>query len=81
MSKASKNLKSRSPDDPPTHEEDPILSLTEAAEWAGVATSTMWKWVWSGALESVLLPNGMRKVRKSQVEAILRSSGRDLLGS
>jgi len=59
---------------PPTHAEDPILSLREAAEQFGKSSQTVGRWIHDGLLRVIRLPSGMPGVRQSDVDAFLGGS-------
>lgn len=50
--------------------EDPILSLTEAAERLGVTPQAILRWAESGKLHYVLSPGGLKKFRESAIKRI-----------
>lgn len=54
-----------------THKDDPFLHLSTVADALGRSPQTIGRWVAEGALPSIMQPNGMRKVRKSQLVAWL----------
>ena len=62
--------------DPPTHEEDPILSCGDVGRQLGKHRTTIWRWVTTGLLEAVRMPGnpGQVGVRKSEVNKILEAS-------
>jgi excisionase family DNA binding protein len=57
-----------SPDDPG----DPILTTREAAKLLGIAVSTAQLWIENGLLPAWKTPGGHRRVRWSDVSALLR---------
>lgn len=63
--------------DPPTHAEDPILSLHEVARQIGKSPQTIGRWVKDGLIAAIRMPNGFAGVRKSEVNKFLRSSALD----
>ena len=69
-----RNPPPRKDTDPPTHDEDPIITLAEVARQTGKHVSTISRWVQSGLLEVVQWPSGLPAVRQSQVNAILGAS-------
>lgn len=60
--------------DPPTHKEDPMLTLSEVARQLGKHPSTIGRWVADGLLKAVPLPGGRLAIRKSQVNQFLGGS-------
>ena len=60
--------------DPPTHEEDPILTLTEVARQLNKHPTTIKQWVIDGLLQAVQMPSGLYAVRKSEVNKFLGGS-------
>jgi predicted site-specific integrase-resolvase len=60
--------------DPPTHEEDPILNLTEVARQLGKHPTTIKQWCIDGLLIAIKLPSGLYGVRKSEVNKFLGGS-------
>jgi excisionase family DNA binding protein len=60
--------------EPPTHEVDPLLNLSEVARQIGKSPQTIARWVQDGLLSAVRLPSGLMAVRKSQVNQFLGSS-------
>jgi hypothetical protein len=60
--------------DPPTHEQDPILNLTEVARQLGKHPSTIKDWCVQGLLIPVKMPSGLYGVRKSEVNKFLGGS-------
>lgn len=63
--------------DSPTHAEDPILSLHEVARQIGKSPQTIGRWLKDGLLAYIRMPNGLRGVRKSEVNKFLGSSALD----
>ena len=53
------------------HADDPILNLSAVAEALGRSPQTIGRWVADGCMPSILMPNGLRKVRKSVLMAWL----------
>src|SRR5690349_8761706 len=51
---------------------DPVLTTREAARLLGIAVSTAQLWIESGALPAWKTPGGHRRVRLSDVSALLR---------
>jgi len=64
--------------DPPTHAEDPILSLAEVGRQIGKSHQTIGRWVKDGLLAAIRTPNGLVGVRKSEVNKFLGSSALDV---
>lgn len=56
---------------PPTHEEDPILSLSEVGRQLGKTPTTISNWIRDGLLQAVRMPSGLFGVRKSAVNKFL----------
>jgi hypothetical protein len=50
-----------------TDKDDPFLHLSTVANALGRSPQTIGRWVVDGCLPSVIMPNGMRKIRKSQL--------------
>ena len=55
---------------------DPILTTREAAKLLGIAVSTAQQWIENGALPAWKTPGGHRRVRLSDVSALLRERAR-----
>lgn len=51
--------------------DEPLLSPREAADRLQVSETSVRRWVKLGRLKAIRLPSGRRKVRLSEVEAIL----------
>jgi excisionase family DNA binding protein len=56
----------------PRDGEDPILTTREAARLLGIAVSTAQQWTETGVLPAWKTPGGHRRVRQSDVSALLR---------
>lgn len=54
-----------------THEDDPILTFSEAARLIGRHRSTIQRWVDQGKIKSMTLPGSRRAVRRSEIDKIL----------
>jgi len=52
-------------------ESNPLLSVGSVAKMLGVTPATVRKWCDDKIIEYTLLPTGVRRIRKSQVDAIL----------
>jgi hypothetical protein len=64
----------RSEPDPPTHEDDPIITLAEVGRQTGLSRSTISRWVQSGAFEAEKIlrkPNGLPAIRQSAINTFL----------
>jgi len=59
---------------PPTHDEDPLLTISEVARQIGKHPSTISRWVSDGLLQAIRMPSGLPAVRKSDLNAFLGSS-------
>lgn len=59
-------------DQPPTHQEDPIVSINEAGRLIGVSWHTVASYVNGGILNYIRYPGGKIGVRMSEVNEILR---------
>ena len=59
------------PTELPTHEEDPILTYSEAAEQIGKHRTTVARWVNEGLIKAGKHPSGLPGIRQSQVDKIL----------
>lgn len=55
---------------------DYLLSVGEAAALAGVHADTLKRWERAGRITSLRTPTGHRRFRRSDVEALLVTSGR-----
>lgn len=53
--------------------DQPFLSIPEAAAELPVSETTLRRWVKAGLLAAIRLPSGRRKIRRSDIEAILAS--------
>lgn len=51
-----------------SHDEDPMLTFSEAAELIGKSAPTIHRWVNEGLLAAVRDPSGLRRIRKSELE-------------
>lgn len=62
--------------DPPTHQEDPILKLAEVARQLGRSPQTIARWCQDGLLKALPHPDGfgILGVRKSEVNKFLGAS-------
>lgn len=63
--------------DPPTHEEDPLLNVSEVGRQLGKAPATILNWIRDGLLNAVRGPSGLWSVRKSEVNKFLGGSALD----
>ena len=50
-----------------THQDDPILHLSTVAAALGRSPQTIGRWVTEECLPSIPQPNGLRKIRKSEL--------------
>lgn len=50
-----------------SHSEDPMLTYTEAGELIGKSRTTLRRWVEEGLLRSFRDPNGLSRIRKSEL--------------
>lgn len=57
----------------PDDGDDPILTTREAARMLGIAVSTAQQWIENGAIPAWKTPGGHRRVRLSDVNALLRA--------
>ena len=64
--------KTKRPPVPPTHEDDPILTLTEVAERLGKHRRTAGRWITEKMLPGVRMPSGIIGVRESHVNKLLQ---------
>jgi excisionase family DNA binding protein len=65
------------PTDESVIEEDspePLLTASEVARRAKVHTDTIRRWAEAGLLESITLPSGHRRFRRSAVDEMLKPS-------
>lgn len=60
--------------EPKTHQEDPILTLSEVGRQLGKSDMTIRRWVHDGLLQSIRMPSGLPGVRKSEVNKFLGGS-------
>jgi excisionase family DNA binding protein len=51
-----------------------LITVTEAAEEAGVAASTIYRWIQSGLLSSRLFPDGRQAIALAELEEIREGS-------
>ncbi len=51
-----------------SHQEDPLLTFTEAAELIGKSSSTIRSWVDQGLIAAHRDPSGLRRIRRSEFE-------------
>lgn len=49
-----------------------LLTTSEVAKLLGVTRGTIWRWVRDGRLPAVTLPTGTLRVRREDVERLLR---------
>lgn len=52
--------------------DQPFLSIPETAATLDVSESSVRRWVKSGRLKSIRLPSGRAKIRREDIESILR---------
>ena len=57
--------------EPPTHEEDPILTCAEVGRVIGKHRATIWRWCSDGSITAIRMPSNHFGVRKSEVNKIL----------
>lgn len=50
-----------------SHAEDPMLTYTEAGELIGKSRTTLRRWVEEGLLRSFRDPNGLSRIRRSEL--------------
>jgi excisionase family DNA binding protein len=62
---------------PPTHQEDPIISVNEAARRVGKHHNTVQNWIRSGLLRAVRTQDRILGVRESALNKLLESSEMD----
>jgi len=60
--------------DPPTHQEDPILTQAEVARQLGYHPSTIHRLIAWGLLKGVKMPGGIYRIRKSEINKFLGGS-------
>lgn len=80
MAKGQENRISQTRQQPPTHEEDPLLSFNEVGRRLGRHPTTVAGWVKDGLLEATREPGGLRRVRTSEVNKILAGASGTLAG-
>lgn len=56
---------------PPSHEEDPLLTLSEVGRQLGKSPQTVGRWCQEKLLEFVRLPSGLIAIRQSVVDKFL----------
>lgn len=61
-------------DHPPTHEDDPILTVTDVARQLGKSHTTISRWVNDGLLVAIRQPSGLWGIRRSEVNKFLGGS-------
>lgn len=59
---------------PPTHKEDPLLTITEVAERLGKSHTTIRRWIDDGLLPAVRMPSGLFNVRQSEANRFLETT-------
>jgi hypothetical protein len=59
---------------PPTHEQDPLISCAETARQIGKSPQTVARWCREGLLRAVKMPSGHYGVRQSQINQLLQAS-------
>lgn len=59
---------------PPTHEDDPILTISEVGRQVGKSHTTIARWVHDGLLKAIRMPSGLLGIRRSEVNAFLGGS-------
>lgn len=62
---------------PPTHEQDPLLSPSEVARALGKHPNTIYQWIRDGLLDAIRHPSGRVVVRRSVVNKLLTNSALD----
>lgn len=77
MSTVAKKRLEQDENDPPTHQEDPILTLSEVGRQLGKSFDTINRWCRDGLLQYVRMPSGLFGVRKSEVNKFLGGSALD----
>ncbi len=58
-------------------ENDPYISVKEAAKMLGVSTATIRQWCDKGIIKCLRLPTGFRRIKRSEIEKILKSEKKD----
>jgi excisionase family DNA binding protein len=66
--------KANSVADPPTHQDDPLLTPSEVGRQLGKSPNTIVNWIRDGLLNAVRMPSGLWAVRKSEVNKLLTAS-------
>jgi excisionase family DNA binding protein len=51
----------------PTNADDPILNLSTVADALGKSPTTIGRWIEEGVIPHIRMPNGLAKVRRSQL--------------
>lgn len=59
---------------PLTHEDDPFLTPAEVGRQLGMSAQTIGRWIQDGLIIATFFPNDRWKVRKSEVNRLLRGS-------
>jgi excisionase family DNA binding protein len=67
-------MSSQSDSNPPTHEDDPILTISEVGRQLGKSPQTIARWCRDGLLAAVRLPSSLFGIRKSEVNKFLGGS-------
>ena len=60
--------------DPPTHEDDPFVTLAEVGRQIGMSQQTVKRWVLSKLIEAHARPSGLWSVRQSEINKFLRGT-------
>jgi len=56
-----------------TEEQEPLLTVAEAAERCHVHRKTLERWIREGHLEAITFPTGTIRIRESEVAKLLSS--------
>lgn len=70
--------KSQSQPDPPTHQEDPLLTPEAVGRLIGKTGRTVRNWCADGLMEAIRQPGGLWMVRRSVVNKFLAGSCLDV---
>ena len=57
-----------------THEDDPILTMSEVARRVGKSPQTVARWIHDGLLRAIRHPSGLPGIRQSEVNKFLGGS-------
>lgn len=61
---------------PKTHQEDPLLTQSDAAQQLGHHPVTIGRWVKLGMLKGIIMPSGLLMIRQSEVDRWLNNEAK-----